>query len=640
MRAFLLALVFVCACASSSDAPEEGRAIREFSVTVDRELVLPSSVLQFQILNSADRAASGAEVRFAGVLEGGLRLDESYYVTVDRVGERGDLLVRVRVSDGLFAAADVEGSRRFSGSIVIRLDDAVGPFGEAYVEDTDLVFLDELKPGVRAMDVASQTYVFDDLAVEASGVLMPDEGTTWAVVESGTITNTDGSSRQISNARYPVLWGGSRESGLLKVAPEIFGVKTGRFRGAVTFENELRTGQTASDAASFDVDTVLLPSIIETIDPPAGSRGQRVRLTGRGFLPENDALGYGMYLKFEGTFTPANAAIEPRVYQGSSAVFRAPFLVLDGQSIDQNVWADVTPNGQLSGLGATPGQFIGTVTPVLFDVTGEQEGQPWSGNFDVLPTKQMVFVKFLPGFSRALQNYGLKNVEPEVRARVLFVLNRSYDGINCEFVASPPTSFVEYTTIEIGGPDPSGLLNFGYDNSFNDGGKDLGNLYLSDYLGGVNVHSQDAGYLPYGGVFIESFAAFSPTLFPDNFGTSASFDRIMQPVMPALGGAEVSAEEWPDGARAAAIEAAINLVGTLAGHTAAHEVGHSFGLAYFPDTVDGFAERFHNDPPGLNWLMDAGSDRPFEERAEIDGRGPAQFSPANRSYLQRILPLQ
>lgn len=641
MRIWWLSLTLwgLTACASGDENDASDRPIREFSVTIDREVVVPSSVIAFQVLNSADRSATGAEITVAGVLEGGQQIRETFDVPVTRVSDSGDLVARLRVFDGLFAAVAPTPSRRFSGAIELELRDAVGVFGKAYLEDLRLQFEAQPAPGVSRVDVPAQAHVHQAITVPASAILTPDEGVTWAVVDAAQITHSDGSIRQVTNARTALTWSGQRDEGTFHLDPAVFGVRVARFQGHLRFENVLKTGEVFTDETRFDVDTTLQKSRVEGLDPPAGSRGQKIRIAGRGFLPENLAAGSGMYLRFEGTFTPANPAIEPRVYQGTSAVFRVPHAVLDERNIDQHVWADVTPNGQLTGLGATPGRFEGTITPVLFDVTGEEIGEAWSGRFDVLPTKQVVYVRYLPGFAQALKNYGLQYVEHEVRSRILYVLRRDYAQLNVEFVDSPPTDWVEYTTIEVGGPDPSGLYNFGYDNSFNDGGKDIGNLYLSDYLGGVNIHSKDAGYLPYGGVFIESFAAFSPKLFPDSFGTSESFDRIMGSVMPSLGGVPVSAEEWPDGMRATAIEAAINLVGTLAGHTASHEVGHSFGMAYFPDTVDGFAERFHNDPPGNNWLMDAGSDRPFEERAEIDGHGPATFNANNRAYLERILPL-
>ncbi len=54
--------------------------------------------------------------------------------------------------------------------------------------------------------------------------------------------------------------------------------------------------------------------------------------------------------------------------------------------------------------------------------------------------------------------------------------------------------------------------------------------------------------------------------------------------------------------------------------------------------MEDYTERYHNDPPGPNLIMDAGSDRPFNERAELDGEGPAEFSAENLRYLQAVLP--
>jgi hypothetical protein len=33
-----------------------------------------------------------------------------------------------------------------------------------------------------------------------------------------------------------------------------------------------------------------------------------------------------------------------------------------------------------------------------------------------------------------------------------------------------------------------------------------------------------------------------------------------------------------------------------------------------------------------------GAMRPFEERAELDGKGPAVWSPGDAAYLQQVLP--
>jgi len=117
------------------------------------------------------------------------------------------------------------------------------------------------------------------------------------------------------------------------------------------------------------------------------------------------------------------------------------------------------------------------------------------------------------------------------------------------------------------------------------------------------------------------------------------FDSIMGAVMPELGGTPVMATEWPEGPRVDEIRGAISLIGRLAGHTASHEVGHSLGLPFVagedPEDVV-----YHNEALDEAFIMDAGTDRPFQERAELGGQGPAKFSPRNRAYLERILPLE
>src|SRR5690606_23818155 len=134
------------------------------------------------------------------------------------------------------------------------------------------------------------------------------------------------------------------------------------------------------------------------------------------------------------------------------------------------------------------------------------------------------------------------------RQRILEVTNRDYDGLNVEFVDTEPEEFMEYATIEIGGPDPTGGGKFGYDNTCNvteQKCKDTSNLFLGDYLGGINVNSADEYNTPFGGVFIESFDFFSPTLNPDNSDADPEFDRVLGPFMPALDGTVVKGTEFP-----------------------------------------------------------------------------------------------
>jgi hypothetical protein len=80
------------------------------------------------------------------------------------------------------------------------------------------------------------------------------------------------------------------------------------------------------------------------------------------------------------------------------------------------------------------------------------------------------------------------------------------------------------------------------------------------------------------------------------------------------------------------IKCAIWVLGNLIGTTMTHEVGHSLGLA------NPYGEGFH-DPGDLpNRLMEAGGNRPFNERAELKGEGPAVFCDDAFTYLRTILP--
>ena len=114
---------------------------------------------------------------------------------------------------------------------------------------------------------------------------------------------------------------------------------------------------------------------------------------------------------------------------------------------------------------------------------------------------------------------------------------------------------------------------------------------------------------------------------------TARFDDLFAPIVPALGGRPAEPGELDAGGpRAASIAEAIRVFGNLLGNTISHEVGHTVGLA----AVDG---NFHNIGDNPGWIMDAGLYRPFAERAEIDGQGPAVFAPFNRQYLESVLPL-
>ena len=641
--ALMLLSVFLAAsfasCAESRPEPAD-REVRDIAIEFSRTTVVHSSVLRFRFLDTADRQATLATVRLSGSLGGGRALDEEFVLPVGHVDPDGDLIAELPVADRLWALVEPDPERTFSGHIELSLEDPIGTFAAGEVDSVALRFHAEYGPEVTPILSDRAVYPNQHLKVSGTGFLRPEEGNTWAVVDTGSVSFPDGTSRVVTNARVALVWTGSREEAALPISPAIFGVSVSEFSGGIRFENELETGEVFRGNAQADFQASLRAPRIDALSPESGSRGQKITVEGRGFVHADAEVDSGTYFVLAGTLTPDDPAIAPIVLRDEHRLIISPHRVVDETTVEQEVAYQVDPDTHaVTGLGAVPGVFEGAITPWIFRGDEQQEGEPWEGQFRVLPTKQVVYVKFLDGFTSALNQYGLGVVEDEICARILSVLRRDYDGVNIEFVDAYPDDFVVFTTIEVGGPDPSGLLNFGYDNSFNDGGKDIGNRFLGDYLGGVNRHSADAGYLPYGGVFIESFTAFSARLFPDNRGTAPEFDRVLGPFMPVLGGRPVLAGEWPDGPRTAAIENAIDMIGNLAGHTASHEIGHSLGLAYFPESVEDFEKRFHNDPPGPDLIMDAGGDRPFNERAEMSGQGPTRFSDDNRRYLQAILPL-
>jgi hypothetical protein len=218
-----------------------------------------------------------------------------------------------------------------------------------------------------------------------------------------------------------------------------------------------------------------------------------------------------------------------------------------------------------------------------------------------------------------LRIFGLRNVSGAVQTRVLEVLRRDYSGIGMDFRLVEPTDFLDYSIVEIGGPDPNGQQLFGLDNTPD---LDHCNERLADNLAGRNADG--AGY---GGIFVESFLQFSPARSTENPLADPAFDEIFGPVMAR----PVDSGEYPDGPRGPVIAQAVLTLGSLIGNTATHEVGHSLGLPVFPGCGE------YHTAPGPRQIMDCGADRPFTERAELDG-DHAAFNPEDLEYLQRVLP--
>ncbi|MBA2661754.1 MAG: hypothetical protein H0U74_05625 [Bradymonadaceae bacterium] len=609
--------------------------MRTIPIGFDLDVAVESSILSFRLHGTNRLVAEQAVVHIVGVSGTGGAIDSSFVVEAKREGDVGDMYLELPVRHiwSLFNPAPRD---RFSGRFEIELVDSIGVLGRGHVEQVTLTLESRFHPRLERL-VGGQVHVNQLIEVSGENFLRPEEGTTWALVERGSVRYSNSRQRDIAGTRIALVWNGSRTSAYLPIAPAVFGVEVAEFDADLRFENQLSTGVRFEGNRQDGFNGSILQSYIAALTPERGSRGQRIQMSGRGFVATSTDDGYGMLLRYEGTFTPSDRSQAVLQLTGAHALERVPDKVEREDSLEQSVWYAIQGR-TLSGFGAQPGVFRGTITPLLVDAFGEQEGLAWQGDFTILSTKQVVYLKYLPAFSKGLEKYGLENVEREIRDRILEVVRRDYAGVNVRFGEDEPRDFIEFSTIELGGPDPSGNDAFGYDNTFNDDAKDTGNLYLSDYLGGLNAQSGAEFNNPYGGIFIESFSNFSPTLSPDTAYSSPEFDRILKPFMPLLAGRPVRATEWPAGARTEAIREAIWMVGNVVANTVSHEIGHSLGLTFYPEDWNQPTNVFHNSIPG-DCIMDSGQDRSFEERAELGGRQPARFNERNLQYLKQILPL-
>jgi hypothetical protein len=276
-------------------------------------------------------------------------------------------------------------------------------------------------------------------------------------------------------------------------------------------------------------------------------------------------------------------------------------------------------------------------------------GDPVPVSLQILPVKQVVYVNYLDGYTDSLQKFGLRALDAQLRARMLAVCARDYAGVNIDFRNAVPDDFALYATVDVGGPDPNGAGLLGNDNT---PGRDVNNMRLDDHLGGFQAITQANGDAGYGGIFVESFFLFSK--HPNHLAVSdptlstPDFDAIFDPFRADSGGTELTATELanlaPDtltdatscpaakGDRRGEVACAAFVLGTIVGNTISHETGHSLGLA----NPQGGSVHDVGDLP--NRLMENGVDRPFDERAELNAKGPGVFCDTAYTYLRGILP--
>lgn len=634
----LLLLALLLALPSCGDEPKEipptSGATEELPIQVKLvdETIVPGGSLLIEVRDAGTIVPASALVFVEGQLDG-----QTIEANINAAyAQENDVLLLEVTWDALSVLLGVDGDADFAGSIQVEIPDLGGELvGKGQIQLATLFLRRTLDPEVDVPDFF-EIFVNDETALSGDGVLRDGEGATELLFDGEFVPET-GAPESISGT-LPVKVGAHRRDWLVSWPSTTIGIRPGTFNGTVTPRNSHAVSGDVLEGDPIAVEVKLLRTEIDAFDPPAASRGEVMNVVGRGFIPANPEAGQSMIFVLDGMFTTrGGTAID---FSGDNAVQLAPEavehhtqarLVLRTQTTDQGGRADLT------GLTARPGTFQGTVTPVLISGTTTVLGQPYRGELGIATTRQFVFVRFLPGFSESLGEFGLRNMEPEIRERIFQTLARDYEGVNIEFGPERPDNHVEYSIIEVGGPDPNGAGLFGLDNS---AGKDTGNIRLNDIVGSENAESGEQGFYVFGGVFIESFRTFSPSLDPNSEIASSRFDDVFSPFMPALGGTPVDASEYPGGEREELIDMAVHVMGSICGNTITHEIGHSLGMSFFQEDLISDGQRFHNDFDEPGAIMDAGGNRTFEERAEIDGAPTPHFNNRNSEYLQTILPIE
>ena len=630
-------LLALAGCAAQAQLPTQTSSLGQITLgEVHPSVLLPFSQIDLVGQGFPDPSRATARVHLVGQLVTG-----GSAAAVDLLAPAtfvDGMHLSVTADDGFLSSLPAR-TGHLSARVSLVVDAALD--GSARTIDGPAVEIDlqaSLPPSVSAV-TAGLLHVNDPVSIVGDGFLLATgEGETHALVSGCFQPDGAAACTPVAEvdlvARPQAPW--DRQHLLLPFSPAIAGIAPGSFVGQVTVENRLHDGSVLRTPQRSLRATLEKPEI-DSVTPTAASLGQLVDMQGGGFVGE--AADEVTLLHLTGSFTrdgttkpaPVDLQLVPRFVDGSHLRY-----VLDeddalGKTID---------------LRRISGSFTGNLTPVTRKGSAEVTGVAAPVKLAIAPVKQVVYVRFLPSFVDSLRKFGLDAADADVRARVLAVAARDYAGVNIEFRAAPPDDFALYSQVDVAGPDPNNLGLLGYDNT---PGKDVGNQRLFDKLGGVNATTQSDGFPGYGGIFAEEFLGFSKhppgdiaplpvdgdlfdrvfdALRPDT-GTPAQLAETAAGVTALEGGGSCPADPHD---RNATVACGVFVLGNLIGSTLTHEVGHSLGLA------DPTGELFHDPGDQPNRLMDAGDGRPFEERAELVGQGPAVFCTGEYVYLKTILP--
>jgi len=610
--------VLVIGCADAT-APDPGLEQLDLS-KVAPDIVIPGTSLAIEGASFVDAMWGSTVLHLVGSA-GGSAIDVKWDATFVDFNH-----MTVAITGG--SIDEIGGEVEFDGTATIEVVSTQD--GQTYKTSPlqlSLEFKETLEPGVTGL-VDGVHFINDEIQVDGSGFLLGgDEGTTIArVTPSGGGAPVD--IPLLPRVPY------SRTQAAFVFSPKIRGIEPGDVDAQITIINQ-QANKPSSEAAPVTGTFNIVSAQIFTATPNAVSLGQYVMVEGGGFVGGEPTAF--TELELSGTFNKTGSNPAP-ILLTLIPEFVAGKLVRYVLNTEDAL-------GRALDLRSETGLFTGTITPIVSYGAETVRGQSTNAEFAIAPVKQVVYLNFLTSYTEQLRDFGMRAVDSRIRARILEVNQLAYAGVNVEFRTEPVTDFALFSNIDLTGVDPNGMGLFGYDNS---PGKDNNNVRLYDRLGGVNALTQQDGYAGYGGVFIRSLMGFSkhPIAGIQSIeGADSTFDRIFDPFRPDVGGGAITSADLaggfvplenaagcPAGDRATQTRCAVFVLGSLIGGTLAHEIGHSLGLAN-PN-----AEGFHNAGDQANRLMDSGGDRPFTERAELNGLGPGVFCDEEYAYLRQILP--
>lgn len=623
-----------CATSTIPDSALEGVAL----LAVNPNLVVPESTVVIEGLSFVGEPFGASTLRLRGVYQPIASSQFDLDVTVParfvdfehmEITADADFFAAVENLDGLFV-----------GEATIEVLSTVDE--KTYVTsplEVQLGVFNSLTPRLETLQSGGVIFVNDRIEIAAQALLLGgSEGTTFAVVTGCYTPQGQATCAPIAEVEVPIVPSSpfDRSTGHFNFSPAIAGIQPGTFDGQILLRNRHASG-TAPESPSQAAIYSMVPSEIFRLNTAQASLGQYIDIEGGGFVGQ--IPGASTVIQLDGTFTPTGAP-----QGGPVDIVLVPEF--SSGNLVRYVMNEEDMLGQALDLRLATGVFVGDVTPVV-SYLGDQVAGPTVRNisFDLVPLKQVVYLDFQISYVESLRKFGLRAVDSFIRDRIADNVRRDFPSINLDIRLEEPKDFALYTRVEIGGPDLQEVGLFGYDNA---PGKDIDNDRLHDHIGGTSATMQEDGSPGYGGIFIETLFGFSQkpgSLAQSLPGADKRFDDIFDPFRPDRDGNRVvasdlaagfpkldNADSCPAGSRPDRIACGIWALGSLVSSTVSHELGHSLGLA------DPRGNGLHNLGDVPNRLMDAGLDRPFAERAELDGQGPARFCDEEYNYLREILP--